>query len=1347
MTKRDEGTGGTANPDFRMVAIGSSAGGLAALMMLFDHLPADLGTAFVVNTHLDPDHPSELVPILARHTRMPVAEVTDAVPIEPDHVYVVAPNRQLMVADGEIATVAFEEPRGRRAPIDWFFRSLAEHHRDDFAVVLSGSGSDGTIGIRAMKGAGGIVLVQDPEEAEYASMPRSAIATGCVDVVAPVAELAERLAALARGGQRPGEPASESESETSETVRRILVYLHARTGHDFSSYKTPTILRRLTRRMQINHLDRMEGYFAHLRDNAEEVRALHRDFLISVTTFFRDLEAFDALATQVIPKLLSKPVDDMPLRVWVAGCATGEEAYSLAMLLLEAAAKQESQRVIQIFATDIDSAALGTAREGFYPATIESDVSEDRLHRFFTRDGDHYRIKRSVRDLMVFANHSLLKDPPFSRLDLISCRNVLIYFEQDAQKRVLATLHYALNPGGFLFLGSAESADAVPDAFRVVDSKNHLYQAIQRTERPPLLPRVAVLPTVAEVRGRPVPQPSGASEAATHRKALEELAPPSILVDADQHVLHLSETVGRFLQHPAGSLTSNVIQLVRPELKFELSRALHLALERGEMTLSLPVPVQLSGVSRRVFMHVCPVKREDIITEVVVMFIEGGPIEHVDPTSEVPDGRKGANELVDRLHEELEFAQEQLRASRAEYETTNEELRAANEELQSINEEYRSTSEELETSKEELQSMNEELQTVNSELKVKVESLSLSNAKLQNLIAATEGGTIFLDTELRIKLFTPGIVDQFNITAGDIGRPVTDFTHRLKYDGLVEDARSVLRDFTPIQREVEGSDDAWFLMRIRPYRTLDERIDGVVTTFIDITPLHRTEAALKESEARFRALITATSYVIYRMSPDWKEMRELEGHGFVQDTTQPSVNWLDTYIDPADQALVKDAISKAILTRSPFAMEHRIKRPDGTLGWALSRAIPLMDSRGEIVEWFGAASDMTERYRANDELARTSRIETVGRLAGGIAHDFNNLLTVIIANLDLVQQRVSDDTTRQLVDKAAEAAKLGSNFNKRLLSLAGKHRYQPQRISLNDRVSDIAGLLQRTLGEQIAISTKLAPDLWPANVDPFEIDSALLNLALNARDAMAQGGDIIITTRNVTLDAGSAADMPNARPGDFICLSVADTGTGMTRETLGRVTEAFFSTKKNKLGTGLGLFSVLNSTKRAGGFLHLASKLDAGTTVSLYFPNAIAAAADSPVPRNGSGTGSITRGDGELVLVVEDEEAVRQIARRLLETLGYTVIEARTAAEAITLLKPAAGIRLVFSDIVMPGEMSGIDLARRIEKEQPEIKVLLTSGYNAEMEKDTGLVGVEVLAKPYTRADLARAVHAALQRT
>ncbi|MBV9990334.1 MAG: PAS domain-containing protein [Alphaproteobacteria bacterium] len=835
-----------------IVGVGASAGGVKALISFFEAVPPEIGVTFVVIVHLDPQARSELPSILKARSRLSVTQVQDKHELKPNCIYVIPPDRQLHITDHEIAAVPFDEPRGQRAPIDIFFRSLAEQHGDGFAVILSGAGSDGAAGVTAIKEHGGIVLVQSPDEAEFPSMPRSAIATEVADFVLPVRQLAERLVDLARAKQHAALPKDKADED--DQVRRILAHVRVRTGHDFSLYKRSTILRRIVRRMQVTRKETLDEYFLYLRETAEEAQNLLSDLLISVTTFFRDPRAFDALSRLAIADIFQKAREGHPLRVWVAGCATGEEAYSIAMLLLEEAALHEIRPEIQVFGSDMDARGLSIAREGRYPVAIEADLSEERLRRFFTREGEYYRVKRELRDTVLFASHSVLKDPPFSRVDLISCRNLLIYLDRDLQQQVLATLHYALNPDGYLFLGSSESAETPNNLFRVIDRDARLYQSTGRMpDRLPSLPRLSGLMMGTDSfypNPSPTPVSARASQGA-HREALENLAPPSILVDTAFRVLHLSETAGRYLLPSGGPLTTDVTDLVRPELRFELRAALHRAFERSEKTLSGAISVRFNGHPVRVYVHVKPVSEADASQprKTLILFVEG---EEHEPVS-VDDGAQPSSEALQRLKQELELAQSRLRTMREESEAANEELRAANEELQSINEEYRSTAEELETSKEELQSINEELQTVNSELKLKLESVSRSNSDLQNLMAATDFATLFLDPGLRIKRFTPKLAELFNITPNDIGRPITDFTHQLDYDDLPSDATKVLDDLSPIEREVRSRKDGWYLVRFRPYRTVDDKIDGVVVTFIDVTERQRMQDALKDSERRMRA--------------------------------------------------------------------------------------------------------------------------------------------------------------------------------------------------------------------------------------------------------------------------------------------------------------------------------------------------------------------------------------------------------------------------------------------------------------------------------------------------------------
>jgi two-component system, chemotaxis family, CheB/CheR fusion protein len=821
------------------------------LQRFFEVLPEQTGATFVVVVHLDPDHRSELPQILAGRTRMPVIQVNKTEKLQADHVYVIPPDRRVELIDHEISPTEFEEPRGRRAPIDGFLRSATERTGDGFAIILSGAGSDGAIGVRAVKEAGGIILVQDPEEAEYSSMPRSAIGSGVADFILPVRDLAIRLVELIRIKRTVKQP--EKPEVDEELLRRVLAHLRVRTGHDFSKYKRSTVLRRLARRMQVTRTENLSEYYEVLRESADEAQALLSDLLISVTTFFRDHDAFEALKTQVLPGLFEGRELDATIRVWVSGCATGEEAYSIAMLLQEEAAKHELRPPIQMFGSDLDARALAVAREGRYPASIETDVSEDRLRRFFIREGEGYRVRQELRDTILFAVHDLVKDPPFSHVDLISCRNVLIYLDRELQEQVSSTFHYALNPGGFLLLGASETADSPPGLFRTTDRNARIYKSIEQTgDRPRLLPRLLGPVTVRDqtaLAGRHVSPGVALSEAALHRSVLEKVAPPSILVDDMHRVIHLSENAGRYLQPSGGSLSGDVVDLARPELRFELRSALQRFFEQRLPTLSLPIMVRFNGAPHRVHLQVSGVTDATEAPRALVMFIEG---EAIDETVISGDTEQATNEVVRRLRQELELTQSRLRTVREESDAANEELRAANEELQSINEEYRSTSEELETSKEELQSINEELQTVNTELKLKLDAISRANSDLQNLLAATDFGTLFLDSGLRIKRFTDRATDLFSITSSDEGRPISDFSHQLEYHDLINDCRKVLSDLAPIRREIHSRRNLWYDMRMRPYRTVDNKIDGIVITFVDITERRHMEEALRESENQLR---------------------------------------------------------------------------------------------------------------------------------------------------------------------------------------------------------------------------------------------------------------------------------------------------------------------------------------------------------------------------------------------------------------------------------------------------------------------------------------------------------------
>jgi two-component system CheB/CheR fusion protein len=849
-------TAQAAEPDSKIaiVGIGASAGGLAALKRLFSLIPDSPGLAFVIVVHLSPEHESHLAELLQPHCRLPVQQVTETLEIQPNCVYIIPPGCNLNTVDTHLRLSELEVSRQQRAPIDHFFRTLADTHDGrSVGIVLTGTGSDGTLGLRRIKEQGGLTIAQDPAEAQHDGMPRSAISAGTVDLVLPLERIPEELIRFAHTAPRVpiSKDGENLEGDENRLLLKIFAQVRARTGHDFGLYKRSTIMRRIGRRMQLHHIESLAGYLDLLREQRDEAQELFHDMLITVTEFFRDTQVFDHLEREVVPQLFkNKLTPDHRIRVWSVGCSTGEEAYSLAILLHEHWTRTASQAQVQVFASDLHSNALAHAREGIYPEEIAAEITPERLERYFHHENGGYRVRREVREMVVFAPHNLLRDPPFSHLDLIVCRNLLIYLQRDVQEDVISLFHYALVPDGLLILGTSETVER-SELFTSISKEGCLFQRRNVPAREPrlsvfpLTPAGPLTPTVAEDRATVSQQ--RLSFGSMHESMVERYAPPSLLVDQHHNVLHYSAQAGQYLRIPGGEPTDNVFKLVREPLLIELRAALHSVQNSLRPYRSKPIPLTIDGEERLVSVRVHPATDSDLLGFMLVMFDDLG----VEPSTERQlSDEEHAAAHVREMEEELSLSRKRLQSIIEEYETSREEMQASNEELQSANEELRSTMEELETSKEELQSMNEELATLNQENRHRVEELSQLSADLSNLLAATDIATLFLDRELRIVRFTPKVGELFSIRNSDRGRPLTDLTHRLGQVELQSDARRVLARLAPLEREVNADGDRWYLTRILPYRTAEDRIEGVVITFIDITDRKRAEGALQLSDRR-----------------------------------------------------------------------------------------------------------------------------------------------------------------------------------------------------------------------------------------------------------------------------------------------------------------------------------------------------------------------------------------------------------------------------------------------------------------------------------------------------------------
>ena len=835
-----------------IVGIGASAGGLEALDSFFSHVPDRSGMAFVVIQHLDPTHKGIMPELLQRATRMKVQQAGNRMRVKPDCVYVIPPNKDLSILHGVLHLLDPLAPRGLRLPIDFFFRALAQdRNQRAIGVILSGMGSDGTLGLRAIKENAGLALVQTPSTAKFDSMPRSAMDAGLADVVAPAQDLPGKILDYLK--RIPASPPGRLllEVKTQSALEKIVILLRERTGNDFSLYKRNTLYRRIERRMGLHQIDTIAAYVRYLRENPQELDLLFKELLIGVTNFFRDPAVWDCLLDKVLPELLARYPAGKALRAWVPACSTGEEAYSLAIAFRETLEriKPPGRYSLQIFATDLDQDAISQARQAVYPANIAADVPVQRLARFFVEDDKGYRVSKAIREMVVFAPQNIIMDPPFTKLDILSCRNLLIYLGPELQKKLIPLFHYALTSSGVLVLGTSETVGSFTQLFEPIDAKQRIYR---RNDHP--LSMVEVDFPTKHFPAAPTPADEGPAvsapinlQALADQVLLQNFSPAAVLVTAEGDILYISGRTGKYLEPAAGKANWNIHAMAREGLRFELASAVKKALRQTGPVKVTGLQVDGAGESQRVDLTVQAIdKPAGLRGRVMVLFSDAAAA----PAEPAITAKAANNAAQKKLVEALRQAQEDLQSTREEMQTSQEELKSTNEELQSTNEELQSTNEELTTSKEEMQSLNEELHTVNAELQSKVDDMSTINNDMKNLLDSTEIATVFLDEHLNVRRFTSHAARLFKLIGSDVGRPLSDIATDLDYPALQNDAKEVLRTLAFSEKQVSTRDGRWFKVRIMPYRTQDNIISGVVITMIDISEYKKLEESLHHRQGQ-----------------------------------------------------------------------------------------------------------------------------------------------------------------------------------------------------------------------------------------------------------------------------------------------------------------------------------------------------------------------------------------------------------------------------------------------------------------------------------------------------------------
>jgi two-component system CheB/CheR fusion protein len=1466
----------TAGTDgFAIVGVGASAGGLEAFSELLRALPPDTGMTFVLVLHLDPHHQSILAEVLSNRTKMPVVQVRDGMPVKPNYVYVIPPNTTMALSHRAFVLTP-RVAREAHNPIDVFFNSLAaEFGANAIGVILSGTASDGTLGLKAIKAASGITFCQD-QSAKFDSMPRTAIAAGVVDFVLPPQQIGLELASIARHPSYSKREES-AKRQNGPMLHRILELLRARTSVDFTQYKQPTIQRRLMRRMALRKSEDLASYLAILQDDPTELEALFDDLLINVTEFFRDPDAFEQLKESAFPSLIADLQADEMLRVWVPGCSSGEEVYSIAIMLLEYFDRDHRDHPVRLFGTDLSERIIEKARAGIYPESAVSGVSPERLKRFFVRADSGYQISRAIREMCVFSRHNIAKDPPLSRMDLISCRNLLIYLSAPLQNRVVSTFAYALRPSGCLLLGSSESLGSLNDYFETLDSKNKIYclkPSVQKSDlvlQPSFSSGSPLLPSFPPVSARKQIMRDETQNVQHYidRVLLTQFGPGALVINQNFKVVEFRGDVDRFLSQPRNQSELDLFRLVSSEAVGPLKTALESARER-RTTVQME-SVEMQDREQRPFgvnITVIPVSVPDADLYFVVLFEDISERQRKSKKKLSPAGRMkplDAQQHIRHLEQELVSTRQYLQ-------TIIEELRSANEEAQSTNEELQSTNEELQTAKEEMQSSNEELNTINGEMQSRNADLAQLNDDLTNLLSSMNMPVVMISQDLRIRRFTPKAEIVLRLIASDVGRPISDLHPRINVPDLEPILRDVLDSLRPYEQEVQDQEGNWHLLRVRPYRTSDNRIDGAVIQLVDIGELKRTLESVREARDYAQAIVDTVGaplvilneswqiqdanrsfYNYFRTSPSgvvgrkidelgrgpfthpslirlltqvtgseaqFQELEfedEVEGLGkrvllvnarrmadagkrrlhillafediteqkraaearyrrlfesakdgiVIVDVATGEIADVNPYVEQLFGYSTKELISKKFWEAPPLhdfpdaaRMLERIQEqgiirfPDVTLHSKDGRSLQFEvvgniyseGSGGRRVIQFNLR-DLTDRRKFERDLQHTAKLESLGLLAGGIAHDFNNLLTGILGNASLMYSELAvGDPKRVYVRDITTAADRAAQLTRQMLAYAGKGPLVRQRINVVEFLRDTLPLINTSIPKTIEVVLNLDENTPEVEADAGQLQQIVMNLIINGAEAIGRHrpGRIEIRSNSIMLakdDIRENYSIDQLVPGAYVSFEVRDTGSGMDEETKSRIFDPFFTTKFT--GRGLGLAAVQGIVRGHGGAVRVYSTPGKGSTFRVLLPASPHRKTEPIAPVDGHHSVHPST-----ILVVDDEELVRNIARQTLEREGHKVITAVNGKEGLEAFQAHKDkIGLVLLDVLMP-VMGGEEMLKAIRDLRADIPIVLMSGF--EEEEIVRRLGQQMIAafvqKPFTYQSLLEVVVAELDR-